>query len=105
MKEKVNQFVKRFKPLFKNVMFMVFIGVSLFAGFYAGSAYNSKYGSKKPTINMVKVNRSQVNLALDEHNHLIIIDKKTGDYTVYQDSIGISVFKLYARNIFSNTPK
>jgi len=105
MKEKINQFVKRFKPLFKNVMFMVFIGVSLFAGFYAGSAYNTKYGPKKPTINMVKVNRSQVNLALDEHNHLIIIDKKTGDYTVYQDSIGISVFKLYARNIFSNTPK
>ena len=105
MKEKFNEIVKRFKPLFRNVMFMVFIGVSLFAGFYAGSAYNTKYGPKKPTIHMVKVNRSQVNLALDEHNHLIIIDKKTGDYTVYQDSIGVSVFKLYARNIFSDTSK
>jgi hypothetical protein len=105
MKQKFNEFVERYKPLFRNVVVVSFIVVSLFAGFYAGSAYNSKYGSKKPTINMVKVNRSQVNLALDEHNHLIIIDKKTGDYTVYQDSIGISVFKLYARNIFSSTPK
>ena len=54
---------------------------------------------------MIKVNRNQVNLALDEHNHLIIIDKKSGDYTVYQDSIGVAVFKLYARNIFSDTSK
>jgi hypothetical protein len=105
MKEKVNQFVKRFKPLFKNVMFMVFIGVSLFAGFYAGSAYNSKYGSKKPTINMVKVNRSQVNLALDEHNHLIIIDKKTGKYEMFEDSVGVTIFKMYVNRIYSNQPK
>jgi hypothetical protein len=105
MKEKIKSIIKKFTPLVKNIMFVVFIGVSLFTGFRMGSAYNDKYGPKKPTINMVKVNRSQVNLALDEHNHLIIIDKKTGDYTVYQDSIGISVFKLYARNIFSDTSK
>jgi len=105
MKEKIKTFMVKFKPLFKNVVFLSFIGVSLFAGFYAGSTYNSKFGDQKPTISMIKVNRSQVNLALDEHNHLIIIDKKTGNYTAYQDSIGISVFKLYARNIFSNTPK
>lgn len=105
MKQKINEFVVRFKPLFRNVVVVSFVVVSLFAGFYAGSAYNNEYGPKKPTINMIKVNRNQVNLALDEHNHLIIIDKKTGDYTVYQDSIGVAVFKLYARNIFSDTSK
>lgn len=105
MKEKIKSLIAKFTPLAKNIIFMVFIGLSLFTGFRVGAAYNSKYGVKKPTIQMVKVNRSQVNLALDEHNHLIIIDKKTGDYTIYQDSIGISVFKLYARNIFSDTSK
>ena len=105
MKQKIKECVVRLKPLLKNVVVVVFIVVSLFAGFYAGSAYNTKFGPKKPTINMIKVNRNQVNLALDEHNHLIIIDKKSGDYTVYQDSIGVAVFKLYARNIFSDTSK
>lgn len=105
MKEKINSLVKKFTPLAKNIIFVVFVVVSLFAGFRAGTAYNAKYGSKKPTIHMVKVNRSQVNLALDEHNHLIVIDKRTGNYTIYQDSIGVSVFKLYARNIFSDTSK
>lgn len=105
MKQKIKDCVVRLKPFFKNVVVVLFVVVSLFAGFYAGSEYNNEFGPKKPTINMVKVNRNQVNLALDEHNHLIIIDKKTGDYTVYEDSIGVSVFKLYARNIFSETSK
>ena len=105
MKQKFSEFVERYKPLFRNVVVVVFIVVSLMTGFYTGSAYNDEYGPKKPTIQMIKVNRNQVNLALDEHNHLIVIDKKTGDYTVYQDSIGLSVFKLYAKNIFSDTSK
>lgn len=105
MKEKFVKFFERSKPVFKNIIFLSFVSISLVAGFYIGSSYNSKYGPQKPTIHTVKVNRSQVNLALDEHNHLIIIDKKTGDYTVYQDSIGVSVFKLYARNIFSDVSK
>ena len=105
MKEKIKSIIAKFTPVVKNIMFVVFIVMSLVVGFRMGSAYTNKYGPKKPTIHMVKVNRSQVNLALDEHNHLIIIDKRTGDYTVYQDSIGISVFKLYARNIFSDTTK
>ena len=105
MKQKFSEFLEKYKQLFRNVLVVSFIIISLITGFYTGSAYNDEYGPKKPTINMVKVNRDQVNLALDEHNHLIIIDKKTGDYTVYQDSIGLSVFKLYARNIFSDTTK
>jgi hypothetical protein len=105
MVEKVKTFFVNSKPVFKNIVFVCFIVLSLVAGFKIGSAYNEEYGPKKPTIHTIKVNRSQVNLALDEHNHLIVIDKKTGDYTVYQDSIGVSIFKLYARNIFSDVSK
>jgi hypothetical protein len=36
---------------------------------------------------------------LDEHNNLLVIDKSTGNYTVYDDSVGVSIFKIYARNI------
>lgn len=105
MLEKVKTFFVDSKPLFKNIMFVCFIGLSLVVGFKVGSAYNNTYGPKKPTIQTIKVNRGQVNLALDEHNRLIVIDKKTGDYTVYQDSIGVAIFKLYARNIFSDVSK
>jgi hypothetical protein len=48
---------------------------------------------------MLHIDRSQINLALDEHNHLLVIDKKSGNYTVYDDSVGVAIFKMYARNV------
>ena len=44
--------------------------------------------------------KSEVNLAIDENNHLIVIEKKTGNYSIYQDSIGKTIFKLYAKNVW-----
>jgi hypothetical protein len=105
MKEKIANFLEAKKSVFKSLGIVVFIVVSLLGGFSVGYLYNQQYGPKKPTIQMVKVNRSQVNLAIDENNHLIVIDKTTGDYTVYQDSIGMSIFKLYAKNIFIDQTK
>jgi hypothetical protein len=105
MKEKITNFLETKKSTFKSMGVVLFVVASLFGGFSVGYFYNQQYGPKKPTIQMVKVNRSQVNLAIDEHNHLIVIDKTTGDYTVYQDSIGMSIFKLYAKNIFIDQTK
>lgn len=105
MKEKITNFLEKRKSTIKSIGIIVFIVASLLGGFSVGYFYNEQYGPKKPTIQMVKVNRSQVNLAIDENNHLLIIDKSTGDYTVYQDSIGMSIFKLYAKNIFIDQTK
>jgi hypothetical protein len=48
----------------------------------------------------VSVKRADVKLAIDENNHLLIISKNDGSYTVYQDSIGYTIFNLYAKNIW-----
>jgi hypothetical protein len=47
----------------------------------------------------LKNNNSDVNLALDQNNHLMVIDKKTGNYTIYDDSVGVTIFNIYARNL------
>jgi hypothetical protein len=71
------------------------------ASFFVGIYYNKSTTKKeKPTYQVTKVLRSNVNLAIDESNNLIVIDNKTGNYTVYQDSIGITIFKLYAKNVW-----
>ncbi len=41
-----------------------------------------------------------VNVYIDESNHLLVIHKKDGTYTVYQDSVGYMIFNLYAKNIW-----
>ena len=48
-----------------------------------------------------EVKKNSINLAVDENNNLIMIDKSTGNYTVYQDSVGQSIFNLYAKNLFT----
>lgn len=48
------------------------------------------------------VYRSDVNIAIDESGNLIILDKESGHYTIFEDSIGNSIFKIYAKNIWTS---
>ena len=105
MKKTMETLLIKFKPMLKNLMFITFVVLSLSTGFFVGKFYNNNFEPKDPTIEMIKWRRDEVNLALDENNRLIVIDKSTGNYTVYQDSIGISIFKLYARNIWTDFNK
>lgn len=105
MKKTMETLLIKFKPMLKNLMFITFVVLSLSTGFFVGKFYNNNFEPKEPTIEMIKWRRNEVNLALDENNRLIVIDKSTGNYTVYQDSIGISIFKLYARNIWTDFNK
>lgn len=101
MKQKLKNALLTTKPFFKKVLAIVIITTAIISSFIIGRHYD-KIGSVEEEItNVVKVTKNQVNIAVDENNHLIIIDNKSGDYTIYQDSIGHTIFKLYARNIWS----
>lgn len=52
-----------------------------------------------------KVSPDDINIALDSYNNLIIIDNKTGQYTIYQDSIGQTIFELYSNQIWIKNKK
>lgn len=43
----------------------------------------------------------EVSVAINERNELMVIDRTTGEYEIYQDSIGQSIFNLYATRIQS----
>lgn len=77
------------------------IGLIVTSSFFLGR-YNGKTSYETEVIESFKtVNRSEVNIAVDERNNLIIIDTESGNYTIFEDSIGQSIFKIYARNIWT----
>ena len=81
---------------------MVIVGLVAFASFYQGK-FTERHKNDDVIIiesNVTKVNKDEVNIAIDESNNLIIIDNESGKYTIYQDSIGQTIFKLYAKNIW-----
>jgi hypothetical protein len=95
-------FKEKLVKIFKNITIYSIILISVVASFFIGVFYNkmtTKDNSKQKT-EVKTVVRSEVNLAIDENNHLILIEKKTGNYTIYQDSIGKTIFKLYAKNLW-----
>jgi hypothetical protein len=103
MEENVEKRKVTAKEVVKNAMVYGIIVISVVASFIVGFTYhkltNKTVISKKE---IVKVRKNDVTIAIDESHHLIIINNNTGDYTVYQDSIGNTIFKLYAANVWGH---
>jgi hypothetical protein len=99
MKTKIKSFIENSRPVISKIKLILFVVLCVVSSFFMGMIYKKMHTPKVKGIEMIHVNKSEVNLALDEHNNLLVIDKSTGNYTVYDDSIGVSIFKIYARNI------
>ena len=103
LKEKIGQ-------VMKQVSFYAVITISLIVGFSIGYYYDLVKQSRKKEPKFVSVRKSDIKLAIDENNNLLIIRESDGSYTVYQDSVGYTIFGLYAKNIWGqasapSTPK
>ena len=101
-KEKIKEFLSKAKPTFAKVIRYSIITVAIVASFLVGKFvenYKNKKSSAEEEVNkIVKVKKDEVNIETD---NLIIIDEHTGEYVIYEDSIGHTIFKLYARNIWN----
>jgi hypothetical protein len=106
-KEKLKNLGKKTKPFITYGIKIVIVGLVAFASFHQGK-FTERHKNDGVVViesNVTKVNKDEVNIAIDESNNLIIIDNESGKYTIYQDSIGQSIFKLYARNIWGGDIK
>ena len=86
----------------KKVINYMFLLIVLGTGFYLGKMY-VKYlpNDEKQT----PINMDDVSVAVDDKNQIFIIDKETGDYEVLADSVGLTIFKMYATKIYNTQPK
>jgi hypothetical protein len=101
MKEKLEKVMAATKSVAKNMLIYGIIIISVIASFIVGYTYHKLTAKTvEHDKEIVKVRKSDVTIAIDESHHLIIINNNTGDYTVYQDSIGKTIFKLYATNVW-----
>ena len=94
MKEKM---LKLVKPAL-NVIITVSIAT---AGFQLGNMYGS---SKKEEVKQINpyahaFSPKEISIAVNESNELIMIERATGKYIVYSDTIGQTIFGMYANRI------
>ena len=103
-KEKIKEFLSKAKPTITKFVRYTIITAAIVAAFLVGKFvenYKNKKSGAEEVNKIVKVKKDEVNIAIDETDNLIIIDEHTGEYVIYEDSIGHTIFKLYARNIWT----
>lgn len=95
MTEKVRNFLKK-------LGFYTIISVLCVTSFILGLNY-----TKLTTVTvdenllLTKITKKDVFLALDEFGNIMVVDKKTGKYTIYDDTVSKTVFNMYAKTIVS----
>lgn len=100
-KNKIKTFVSKIGVYIKHALIYLIVLTSLVVGFSIGFNYNrilefSNTEAKKPEF----VRKSEVSLALDENNHILLINKQNGKYFIIQDSVGRGIFGFYAKDIW-----
>lgn len=96
----LNNVIKKITPILKSLLIYVIILLLAVSAFLIGRYYQ-KINTTPKTREISNVFKRDIVIAVDENNNLIIIEKSTGDYTVYQDSIGKSIFTIYANKVLS----
>lgn len=89
-KENIQKFVNRF-------MNVTIVASTLIAGFGLGY-YFQELKVKPKAVNETILNK-EVRIAVDSEDKLILMDRKTGQYVIYSDSVGRTIFKMYAQKI------
>jgi hypothetical protein len=70
------------------------------AAFQLGSFYQSSKTTEKPTNPYAHAfSPEEISIAVNESNELIMIERATGEYIVYSDQIGQTIFGMYANRI------
>lgn len=91
------EFKEKFKVGFTRFMNIIIVSTTLIAGFGLGY-YFQELKVKPKAVNETILNK-EVRIAIDSEDKLIIMDRKTGQYIIYSDSVGNAIFKMYAAKI------
>ena len=94
-------------PTLNKVMQYAIIAVALIVGYFVGKYTHKIEVNNNMSKNIYRDNpyrnihsTKEISIAIDEHNELLLINKKTGKYQVYSDSVGMCIFKMYSYRIY-----
>lgn len=86
------------KKLFSGAIFVLSIASGIVLGFWAGY-YFRNIEEKPQALKFVK--KSEVNISMDDSGNIIMIDKNSGNFVIYSDSVSKTIFKLNLKEITS----
>lgn len=90
-------------PKLKKVGTFAIILIALIGGFYMGRNYQPEDEVEVVVPHNPYAHAftpDEISIAVNESNELIMIERQTGDYIVYSDTVGITIFEMYSNRIY-----
>ena len=94
-----SEIILKSKDLIQKIGKILFFAFAVIFGYSVCEIYHYTKQKKSKPKEVKKI--SETSVAVNERGELMIIDRKNGDYVVYQDSVGRSIFTIYANGIQS----
>lgn len=94
--------VKNFLSALSKVAIVI---IALATGFAAGNLYYRYSNSLQAKMMQKARTQDETSIAINERGEIMVIDRKSGCYEIYSDSVGKMIFDLYASKIYYSTKK
>lgn len=101
-KKAINRVLDGLKTFGKHLGNIILFAIAIIAGFCIGYYYSvllDKTAHASPMKSVKSV--ATTSIAISERNELLIIDRASGNYTVFQDSVGLAIFNTYANRLYN----
>lgn len=99
-KNKFQTLIEPARKFFLQLGNYLLLIVAISAGFFIGKYYDEVFTKdNKDEQKLVITESKNVSVAISQNSELIILDRTTGNVVMFQDEVGINIFKLYANQI------
>ena len=93
------------KPIGNWTLFTVSIIAAFCIGYYYPALKTLLSGAEQVQKGIVIQNSKQCTVSVTDRNELLILDRTTGTFDIYEETVGMAVFKAYGNVVTSNQPK
>lgn len=103
--ETLNRALEKTKDFLSALSKIAIVVIALATGFAAGNLYYRYTNSLQAKTMQKARTQDETSIAINERGEIMVIDRKSGFYEVYSDSVGKMIFDLYASRMYYSTKK
>ena len=101
--EMIEKATKTMKSLGNWIMIVTVALSAFFLGYYYPKIKQTIVGEQKALV--LPKTSSQITVSVTDRGELMIMDRGTGKFEIYEETVGLNVFKSYGSKITQNSGK
>jgi len=93
------KFVKLLKEAWYVMIYVLVLTIGMFIGYYYFVFQANRIQEESPIIDVKTL--QETSIGFTERNELLLIERKSGRYTVYEDSVAFAIFTILANQKYN----